>query len=74
MFLPIPDDFSGWQQFVKAFFIVAFIEEFSKLCYSKVFNQPKKGFNEPFDGIIYAVMVSMGFAAVENIMCVLKAD
>ena len=74
MFLPIPDDFSVWQQFVNAFFIVAFIEEFSKYVIVRYYNQPKKGFNEPFDGIIYAVMVSMGFAAVENIMCVLKAD
>ena len=70
LFLPIPDDFSVWQQFVKAFFVVALIEEFSKYVIVKYYNQPRKGFNEPFDGIIYAVMVSMGFAAVENIMYV----
>lgn len=68
--LPIPDDFSVWQQFLKAFFIVAFIEEFSKYVIVRYYAQPKKDFNEPFDGIIYAVMVSMGFAAVENIMYV----
>ncbi len=72
LFLPIPDDFSVWQQLVKAFFIVALIEEFSKYVIVRYYNQPKKGFNEPFDGIIYAVMVSMGFAAVENIMYVLQ--
>ena len=27
----------------------------------------KKEFDEPFDGIVYAVMVGMGFATVENI-------
>ncbi len=70
LFLPIPDDFSVWQQFIKAFFVVALIEEFSKYVIVKYYNQPRKGFNEPFDGIIYAVMVSMGFAAVENIMYV----
>ncbi|MBN4070700.1 PrsW family intramembrane metalloprotease [Olleya sp. AH-315-F22] len=70
LFLPIPNDFSVWQQFVKAFFIVALIEEFSKYIIVRYYNQPRKGFNEPFDGIIYAVMVSMGFAAVENIMYV----
>jgi protease PrsW len=72
LFLPIPDDFSIWQQFIKAFFIVALIEEFSKYVIVRYYNQPKKGFNEPFDGIIYAVMVSMGFAAVENIMYVFQ--
>ena len=72
LFLPIPDDFSVWQQFLKAFFIVALIEEFSKYVIVKYYNQPKKGFNEPFDGIIYAVMVSMGFAAVENLFYVFE--
>jgi protease PrsW len=72
LFLPIPDDFSVWQQFVKAFFVVALIEEFSKYVIVRYYNQPRKGFNEPFDGIIYAVMVSMGFAAVENLMYVFQ--
>lgn len=70
LFLPLPDYYSVWQQFVKAFFVVGFIEEFSKYIIIRYYNQPKKYFNEPFDGIIYAVMVSMGFAAVENIMYV----
>ena len=64
LFLPHPNDHSVWQQFLKAFFIVALIEEFSKYVIVKYYNQPRKGFNEPFDGIVYAVMVSMGFAAV----------
>ena len=72
LFLPLPDDYSIWQQFVKAFFVVALIEEFSKYIMVRGFLQPRKVFNEPFDGIIYAVMVSMGFAAVENIMYVIQ--
>ena len=72
LFLPTPNDYSLWQQFIKAFFIVALIEEFSKYVIVRYYNQPRKGFNEPFDGIIYAVMVSMGFAAVENIMYVFQ--
>jgi len=72
LFLPIPDDFSVWQQFLKAFFIVALIEEFSKYVIVKYYNQPRKGFNEPFDGIVYAIMVSMGFAAVENLFYVFE--
>lgn len=65
--LPLPDDYSIFQQFIKAFFVVALIEEFSKYIFVRFYSQPKKYFNEPFDGIVYAVMVSMGFAAIENI-------
>jgi RsiW-degrading membrane proteinase PrsW (M82 family) len=72
LFLPTPDDFSVWQQFIKAFFVVALIEEFSKYVIVRYYNQPRRGFNEPFDGIVYAVMVSMGFAAVENIFYVME--
>ena len=72
LFLPLPDDYSIWQQFVKAFFVVGLIEEFSKYIMVRYYAQPRKGFNEPFDGIIYAVMVYMGFAAVENLFYVLE--
>ena len=71
-YLPLPDDRSIWQQFVKAFFVVALIEEFSKYIMVRYYAQPRKDFNEPYDGIIYAVMVSMGFAFVENIFYVLE--
>lgn len=69
--LPLKDDFSILQQFIKAFFVVALVEEFSKYVIVRYFAQPRLAFNEPFDGIIYAVMVSMGFAATENILYVL---
>ncbi|SFW67621.1 Membrane proteinase PrsW, cleaves anti-sigma factor RsiW, M82 family [Sinomicrobium oceani] len=59
------------QEFVRAFLVVALTEEFSKYVIVRYFAQPKKDFNEPFDGIVYAVMVSMGFAATENIIYVL---
>jgi len=71
-FIPITDEYSIWQQFIQAFVVVALSEEFSKYVIVKYFNQPKKAFNEPYDGIIYAVMVSMGFACTENIMYVLE--
>lgn len=69
---PLKDEFSVVQQFFKAFLIVAAIEEFSKYIIVRYFAQPHKEFNEPFDGIMYAVMVSMGFAATENIMYVIE--
>ncbi|MFT4612130.1 MAG: RsiW-degrading membrane proteinase PrsW (M82 family) [Glaciecola sp.] len=73
MVLPLKDEFSVPQQFIKAFLVVGLTEEFSKYIIVRFFNQPKKEFNEPFDGIMYAVMVSMGFAATENIMYVLES-
>lgn len=71
-FIPVTDKFSIWQQFIQAFVVVALSEEFSKYVIVKYFAQPKKAFNEPFDGITYAVMVSMGFACTENILYVLE--
>lgn len=71
--IPITDKFSFWQQFIQAFFVVALAEEFSKYVIVKYYAQPKKAFNEPYDGIIYAVIVSMGFACTENILYVLEA-
>ena len=70
--LPLEDKFSVPQQFVRAFFVVALTEEFSKYIIVRYFAQPKEAFNEPFDGIMYAVMVSMGFAATENVLYVLE--
>lgn len=66
------DKASVLQMFIRAFFVVGFTEEFSKYIIVRYYAQPKKAFNEPFDGIVYAVMVSMGFAATENIMYVLE--
>ena len=66
--VPIADAKSVSQQFIKAFFTVALVEEFSKYIIVRFYAQKNKEFNEPFDGIVYAVMVSMGFAALENIL------
>ncbi len=60
------------EQFIKAFFVVGFTEEFSKYIIIRYYAQPHEEYNEPFDGIVYAVMVSMGFAATENMMYVLQ--
>jgi len=70
--LPLANKTSVFQQFIKAFFVVALVEEFSKYIIIRYFAQPNKAFNEPFDGIVYSVMVSMGFAATENFFYVLE--
>ena len=72
MFLPIPERHGILQQFIRAFFIVGLTEEFSKYIIVRYYAQTKRQYNEPFDGIGCAVMVSMGFAATENIFYVLE--
>ena len=52
---------------LQAFVFVAFTEEYCKFFVLKQYAFPKPAFDEPFDGIIYSVMVSMGFATIENI-------
>ena len=69
-FFELPDRYSVFQNFIKAFIVVALVEEFSKYIFVRYYAQPKEAFNEPYDGIVYAVMVSMGFAATENILYV----
>lgn len=70
--LPLPDHYSIFQQLVKAFIVVGLVEEFSKYIIVRYYAQPHKEFDEPFDGIVYAVMVSLGFAATENIAYVIQ--
>lgn len=54
--------------FLSSFGVVAASEETAK-CVVMLFGAfPRKFFNEPVDGIVYAVLVAMGFATVENLI------
>ena len=53
-----------------SFIVAAFTEELFKFLVFIIFIWSNKNFNEKFDGIIYAVYISLGFAAIENIMYV----
>jgi len=58
----------GYQEIaIFAFGIVAVSEELCKFIVVRFYAFNKKSFDEPFDGIMYAVMVGMGFATLENI-------
>jgi len=57
-----------WMTFFVAFIVVAFNEELFKFVTLYLYPFKQKFFNEPFDGIIYAVMIGMGFATLENIL------
>lgn len=58
---------------IYAFVVIAFSEEFSKYIFLRRYSWRKKSFNEPFDGIVYAVMIGMGFATIENLLYVFGA-
>ena len=47
--------------------IAAFFSELSKVFFLVVFCYPSKDFKSPLDGIIYSVMIAMGFATLNNI-------
>ena len=55
---------------IVAAFFVGLIEEGSKFFFMKKFTWKNPNFNYTFDGVVYAVAVSLGFAAIENILYV----
>lgn len=58
--------------FIASFLGVALIEESLKFLCLYCFPFQKSFFNEPFDGIVYAVMIGMGFASLENVLYALR--
>lgn len=60
------------KNFIEYFFGVGLIEEGIKLAILIMFTRKNKEFNSLFDGIIYSIFVSLGFAALENVFYVLE--
>ena len=58
--------------FVEAFFGVAIVEEAGKFLMLRLGTWKNRHFDYTFDGIIYSVFVSLGFALVENILYVIQ--
>jgi len=56
--------------FLNAVVGVGLIEEYSKWIFLRYNLFRRNAFNEPLDGIIYSLMIAMGFAAFENVMYV----
>lgn len=54
--------------FVASFIVVALTEEALKYAALCLYPSRQSFFNEPMDGIVYAIMIGMGFATVENII------
>lgn len=57
-------------QAIMAFAVVAITEELCKFSVVRLYAYPRRSFDEPFDGIVYSVVASMGFATLENILYV----
>lgn len=57
--------------FIESFLSVGLLEEFLKwfIFYYTVYNH--LAFDEPYDGIVYSIAVSLGFASAENIFYLL---
>lgn len=58
--------------FYTAFVLASLNEEMFKFAALILLVWRSQHFNEKFDGIVYAVFISLGFAAVENIMYVFQ--
>ena len=56
--------------FLNAFIVAALVEEVCKygVVRGTVYNDPE--FDEPYDGIVYCVAASLGFAIIENVLYV----
>lgn len=59
---------------VKAFFVAAVPEEAAKLFALWIVLRKNPYFDEHFDGIVYAVCVGLGFAAIENVAYIIGSE
>ena len=55
------------ENLIRSFLTAAPVEETLKFCVLYFLVYKMKDFNEPIDGIVYGVVVSLGFATLENI-------
>jgi len=62
------DSTNFFELFIFAVIFVGLIEEAFKFICLVAFPYLRKEFNEPLDGIVYAVFIGMGFAVVENLL------
>ena len=59
-------------ELVNCFFIVAMIEELGKFLGMLILTWKNKNFDHSYDGVIYGVCSSLGFATLENILYVFQ--
>ena len=59
---------------VAVFMTIAIVEEFGKWVITYIICYRNKEFNHVYDGIVYAVYASLGFACIENLLYVFTTD
>ena len=67
----MPQSGKAAEAFYHAFVVAGFTEELFKFLALYILIWRSPSFNEQFDGIVYAVFVSLGFAGVENVLYVM---
>lgn len=70
--ITLPAFFAVGSQYLALSLLVGFVAEASKVLVFWLMLDRHTDFNEPFDGIVYAVVLSMGFAMVENTSIILS--
>lgn len=71
-FIPYASSTSYLAMVLSSFLVVAPIEEFFKYLVLKHKAAKSPEFNEPIDGIIYGIVVGLGFATLENFLVTLS--
>lgn len=69
---PVGDFKNLFRVAVFAFIVVAFAEEVAKYLVLEFYAFRQKEFDEPYDGILYGTFISLGFAAIENVLYVME--
>lgn len=64
---------NAWSHFWYIFIVIALAEEFSKWFFLMRMTR-FSSFDEPLDGIVYGVMVALGFATLENLLYVFQSN
>jgi protease PrsW len=49
-----------------SFVLIGFLSEFTKFLMLRFYYLPKESFTKPFDGILFSVMIAMGYATTAN--------
>ncbi|MGB3078919.1 MAG: PrsW family glutamic-type intramembrane protease [Saprospiraceae bacterium] len=60
-------------EILSAFVFIGLLGEGGKFLFLRGITFYYKAFNQPFDGIVYAIMVGMGYATAENVFYVISS-
>lgn len=70
----IPESGGLKEAFLTSFFVASAVEEFFKFIVLFFLTWKNRNLNEWFDGIVYSVFISLGFAGFENILYVFNPE